>query len=212
MGGLFCGAGFGGGIFAADFGGGFVFAEAFEGGLADEVVGGPGGEVYLRDESGFDRDDAVAGFGGRLVERVGSGAEFFELGADDGVSLLGEAGAGASGVDEVAGAVVVAEEERADAVDSGVAFGGEGEAADDELLLVDAFELDPAGGAAGDVTGVGAFGDDAFGVHLAGLAEDDFAVAFEVFAEADVLGRVGEKVGEDGLCVRAAVGCGGFGR
>ena len=54
MGGLFCGAGFRGGIFAADFGGGLVFAEALEGGLADEVVGGPGGEADLRDERGLD--------------------------------------------------------------------------------------------------------------------------------------------------------------
>ena len=98
-------------------------------------------------------------------------AEFFELGADEVVSFLREAGAGAAGVDEFAVAIV-AEEKCADAVDAGVAFGGEGEAADDELLLVNAFDFEPVGGASGDVFGVGAFGDDAFGVEFAGLVKD----------------------------------------
>ena len=85
-------------------------------------------------------------------------------------SLLGEAGAGAAGVDEVAGLAraafgggVVAEEEGADAVG---AFAGEGEAGDDELLLAEAFGLEPVGGAGAAVGCVGALGDDAFGVEL----------------------------------------------
>ena len=95
--------GWGGGIFAVDFGGGFVFAEAFEGGLADEVVGGPGGEVDLGDELGFDPDGSAAGFGGWVVEGGGFGAESFELVAEDAVGLLGEAGASAAYVDEIVG-------------------------------------------------------------------------------------------------------------
>ena len=39
-----------GGGFLDYFGGGFVFAEAEEGGLAELVVGGPGGEADLGDE------------------------------------------------------------------------------------------------------------------------------------------------------------------
>ncbi len=100
--GVFWAAGFGrgGGDFAADFGGGLVFAEAEEGGLADEVVGGPGGEADLGDERGLDPDDAAAGFGGWFVEGVGGWCESLSsLVAEELVGLLGEAGAGAAGVD-----------------------------------------------------------------------------------------------------------------
>ena len=90
----------------------------------------------------------------------------FELGAELlAGGLLGEAGAGASGVDELL-ACVEAEEKGSDACG---AVRGEGEAADDELLLVEALHLEPGCGASADVLAVGAFGDDAFGVELAGL-------------------------------------------
>ena len=62
---------------------------------------------------------------------------------------------------------------------------GQGEAADDELLLVDALELAPVGGAAGDVFAVGALGDDALGVQFAGLLEDEIAGRVDVIAVAD---------------------------
>ena len=94
-----------------------VFAQALESGLADEVVGGPGGEVDLGDELGFDPDSAAAGFWRDGFEGRGLGAQFVERVAQAGVDLLGEAGAGASGIDELA-VVVVAEEQRADAVDA----------------------------------------------------------------------------------------------
>ncbi len=54
---------------------------------------------------------------GGFSKEVACLAEFFELGAEDVVGFLGEAGAGASGVDEFAVAIV-AEEQRADAVDA----------------------------------------------------------------------------------------------
>ena len=93
----------------------------------------------------------------------------------------------------------MAEEECAYSVDAGVAFAGESEAADDELLLVNAFDFEPVAGAAGDVFGIGSFGDDAFGLEFAGFAEDFTAVGVEVLAEADVFAGVGEQAGEDGF-------------
>ena len=89
--------------------------------------------------------------------------------------------------------VVVAEEQRADAVHAGVAGAGKGVAADDEFLLVEALALEPVGAAAGGVFGGGALGDDAFGVQLAGVVEDGGAVGFEVFGEAEDVGVGAER-------------------
>ena len=49
---------------------GLVFAEAEEGGLADLVVGGPGGEADLGDGGGADPDGVFTG-GGRVRCRTG---------------------------------------------------------------------------------------------------------------------------------------------
>ena len=57
---------------------------------------------------------------------------FLQLVAQDAMRLLREAGAGASGIDEPI-VLVVSEQQRANAVD---AVGGQGEAADHELLFV----------------------------------------------------------------------------
>ena len=67
--------GFGGdgGGFARDFGGGFVFAEAEEGGLADEVVGGPGGEADLGYELGADPEDVRGRRRGGWAAKAGWG-------------------------------------------------------------------------------------------------------------------------------------------
>ena len=76
--------GFGGGHFAGDFRGRLVFAEAEEGGLADEVVGGPGGEADLGDEFGLDPVDAAAGVGGAAGRRASSSvSSLCELGRGD---------------------------------------------------------------------------------------------------------------------------------
>ena len=81
-------------------------------------------------------------------------------------------------------------------------FGGEGEAADDELLLANAFGFEPVGAAAGDVGCGGALGDDAFGVELAGLAEDGGAVGFDVLAEADVVvGALARRAARSGFAL-----------
>ena len=85
----------------------------------------------------------VLGFGG------------FEALAQGGGKLLGKAGAGAAGVDQVTAGfgvfVVVAEEEGADAWTAGIAFAGQGVAADDEFLLVEAFGFEPVAVADTDV-------------------------------------------------------------
>jgi len=126
--------------------------------------------------------------GDALEGRLGY-AKLDELGEKIAAEFLCEAGAGAAGVDEGArrfGAAlygrVVAEEEGSDAVG---AFAGEGKARDDEFLLVEAFGLEPIASARAAVGSVGSFGDDAFGVEGAGFAEDGFAVARDVFGEAD---------------------------
>jgi len=56
---------------------------------------------------------------------------------------------------------------------------------------VEAFGLEPVGGAGAAIGSVGALRDDAFGVEGAGFAEDGFAVAGNVFGKADgfVVGR-----------------------
>ena len=97
------------------------------------------------------------------------------------MDFAGEAGAGASRVDELA-VLVIAEEQRADSINI---IRGQGEAADDKLLLVNALELAPVAGAAGDVFAVGALGDDALGVQLAGLLEDEVAGRIDVLAVAE---------------------------
>jgi len=127
--------------------------------------------------------------------------EGVELVAEELVGLLREAGADAAGVDQLL-SFVVAEEEGAHATHSGVAGPGEGEAADDEFLLVEALALEPGGGAAGDVFGGGEFGDDAFGAHQAGAVEDRGAVGFEVVTEVERV-RVGggEELSEEGFAV-----------
>ena len=112
------------------------------------MFGGPGGEADLGDEDGFDPDGVATGFGGRVEEGGPWVAETFEEVAHAAVRFLGEAGAGASGVDELLVSVIVAEQQGTYAVDAEVALGGKGEAADDELLFADAFELEPGGGAA----------------------------------------------------------------
>ena len=69
-------------LFAADFAGRLVFAKALEGGLADEVVGGPGGEVNLGDELGLDPDGSVARVGRDGIEGCGLATELVEAGAE----------------------------------------------------------------------------------------------------------------------------------
>jgi hypothetical protein len=88
-----------GGFFTGDFGGRFVFAEAEEGGLADEVVGGPGGETDLGYEGRFYPQGTATVGCGYLFDGGFVDVEFRELGEEVALEFLGEAGAGASGVD-----------------------------------------------------------------------------------------------------------------
>ncbi len=99
-------------------------------------------------------------------------------------------------------ALVVAEEERADAAHAGVAGAGQGVAADDEFLLVEAFALDPVGAAAGAVFCGRELGDDALGAHLAGVVEERGAIGFQVLGEAkDVVGDGRDEFGEERFAI-----------
>jgi hypothetical protein len=131
------GIGGGRGEFEHNLGGVLVLAHAEEGGLAGLLVGGPGGETDLGDEGGLDPEGSATGFGEDLVEGGGSRRQGFELLANGPAGFLGESGSGSACADELV-AVVVAEDEGAD---SAGAVGWEGVAADDELLLVEAFGL-----------------------------------------------------------------------
>src|SRR5580704_18842220 len=139
-------------LFATDLTGGLVFAQAVERGLADEVVGTPCGEVNLGDELGLDPDGSVARVGRHGFEGCRVATELVEARAQVGMNFTGEAGASASRVNELA-LLVVAEEQRSDSID---VVRGQGEAADDQLLFVDALELAPVGTAIRDVFAVGA--------------------------------------------------------
>src|SRR6185312_3886420 len=124
------------------------------------------------------------------------------------VGLLVEAGAGTAGIDELCGSAaccgrIVAEQQRADAVHAGVSSGGKRKAADDEFLFVKAFALDPVGGAAGAVGGVGALGDDAFGVHAAGVAQNGRAIAAKVVGEMEGIGvGVSDEIRKESFACR----------
>src|ERR1700722_18087113 len=122
--GLLCAAGLRGNawLFATDLGGGLVFAKTLEGGLAEEVVGGPGGKVDLGYELRLHPDRAAPGLSRWLVEGDSSLVQCIELVAEDAVSFLRKAGTCAASVDEslrrflhaVFVVFVVSEEQRAD--------------------------------------------------------------------------------------------------
>ncbi len=151
------------------------------------------------DQLGLDPDGAAAGFGGDACEGAGGLLERLEFVVEELVSLLREAGAGAAGVDEPS-AIVIAEQQGADALHAGVAGAGEGVSADDEFLFVKALAFDPIGAAPGGVLRGGALGDDALGAQLAGVVEDGGTVGLEVLGEAeDVRVGVGEDFGEQGF-------------
>src|ERR1700679_1530137 len=109
-----------------DLAGGLVLAEALERGLADEVVGGPSGEIDLSDKLGFDPYGSAFCLGWRMVEGGCGSTQFFNLVAEETVSFLSEAGARTASVDEFLrciarcgrGVFVVPEQQSADAVDA----------------------------------------------------------------------------------------------
>ena len=198
----------GGGGFAPDFAGVLVFAEAEEGGLAELLIGGPGGEADLGDQGGLNPDGSAFGLGGGAEEGCRPGFERLETLAELGGELVGEAGAGASGIDKLARlfvgrCLVVADQECAEAGAAGVALAGEGIAADHELLLMEALALEPVGTAGGSIGAVGALRNDALGVELAGLVEHGDAGGREVLGELEVVGVGGLKeVGKELFAVK----------
>src|SRR5690606_14802391 len=93
---------------------------------------------------------------------------------------VAEAGADAPTVDEASCSVVMTEQEGAEVLR---AAGGSSEAADDELLPMEALDLQPGPRAPLFVAAVDAFGDDALQGMAAGVQEDAVALVREVLAE-----------------------------
>ena len=158
-------------------------------------------EADLRDERGLSPRRALARFRRRIFERRGFLFQRLELVAEELVRLLREAGADAAGVDELL-PFVVAEDERAHSAHACVSGAGQGVAADDEFLLVEALALDPVGAASGAVFGGGELGDDALGVQLACVVKECGAVGLHVLADAECVLVGGRKdFGEESFAV-----------
>ncbi len=161
-----------------------ILTQALIRSLPHLLLAGPGGEADLHDEFrlhpvrpapsfGIDRGKGTA----LLYERV-------QPVAQHGMNLLREAGTGTPRVDQLACIAVVAQQQRSDAAH---AVRQINPAANDKLLLMDAFRLEPAGAAAGAVGRIGTFRKDAFGMQLASRVEDLGAIAGQILAEADVV-------------------------
>ncbi len=154
------------GHFPHHVGGVLVPPQALEPGMAQPPVRRPFGETDLGDEPGFHPvhprpGQATDGFEGRLRSLIGRQGR---VQAGQGAPI--EAGAHLAGVSQLAVAVVVAQQQRAE---PGAGSPRVGVAADDELLRVLALELQPVPGAPGPVGRVGPLGDDPFPALDAGL-------------------------------------------
>ena len=124
---------------------------------------------------------ARAAPGGRCANGDVGRRERVETAAQVRRSPAGEAGADLADVDQLAVGIVHAEEQRADAAAPALRVG---EAADDELLLLDALGLLPAAPATGHVGRVAPLRDDALERHAARVTEERLAVARDVIAVA----------------------------
>src|SRR5260221_3080366 len=95
----------------------------------------------------------------------------------------------------------MAEQKRAE---PDAAAGRIGPADDRQLFAALAFDLEPALAAARPVRRIGALGDDALELHLAGLAMEGVAVAAEMVAVADSVRRPREHGSETILTLHQA--------
>ena len=149
--------------------------------MTEAPVVGPLGELDLGHERGLDPVDACGCRWPVTEGRLGD-PKTLEPGSQGTDRGLREARADLSGVDERALAVVDTQEERAQA---GTRPLGLGEAADDELLLVGALDLEPAAAPGRLVRLVPPLRDDALEAEATGLAEEALALAHHVTAVAD---------------------------
>src|SRR3974390_1603659 len=111
--------------------------------------------------------------------------------------LLGEPGAGASCVDELA-VFVITEQQSSD---TATLVGELGEAADHELLFVNALQFQPVPAAARVIWAGGSLADDSLGPQFACPSEDRFAVRLEMLAEAHGAIYLSNHLGENRLAV-----------
>src|SRR6266404_8529207 len=122
----------------------------------------------------------------RQGHRRSGSLEGIEAGPQLGEPRAVEPGSDAAGIAQFPGRVVIAEQQGAEAVPAAL---GVGKADDDELLAVEAFDLQPIGAAAGPIGLVTPLGDRAFEIVLAGLAVELVAVPLLMIAVADHPGR-----------------------
>src|SRR5580704_11262088 len=179
-----------------DIAGVLVVPQALEPRVAQLPVGRPFAEAHLGDQAGLDPVHT----GPRQLAAVERGTILLQAGQRRMQAVqrsLAEAGADLSGVDELAGGVVVAQQQRAE---PGAAPARVGEAADDEFLAGFALELQPVPGPAGPVGGVGALGDDPLPAAGARLPEIGLAVGVLVLGEAQRVGE-GQQAAQDLLAL-----------
>ena len=162
-----------------------VGAQAHEDGEPEAVVVGPLVEFDLGNQLGA--HPLVIGLVQFGIGQEG-GVVYFE-GAHGGEDFVDdgefEAAAYASGVAELA-AFVDAEEQGAKG--GGAVSLATGVAADDELLGLEGFDLEPMTAAGTGLVGaVGAFGDHAFQTEASGPLEEGLAVGFHVFHQLEAV-------------------------
>src|SRR5690606_3427051 len=184
--------------FLHDLLGGLVLAQPPKGRVAQPSVAGPLGERDLCDERRLDPVHAAAcAAGGLRGHRRSAPLERLEPRGERAERPLVEAGADASGVPErLAGTLAHTDEQRAEA---GPGARGVGITDDHELLALQALRFEPALRALLAVAVGRAFRDDAFETQAARLAEERAAVAFDVLAVADRIGRFREQLREQRL-------------
>src|SRR5215470_7467431 len=167
--------------------------------MAQLPVGRPLAEAHLADEAGLGPVHPACRRPRRVaaIERRPVALQAGQRRVEGVQGPLAEAGADLARVHELPVAVVVAEQQRAEAGPRPLWVG---EAADDELLAALALELQPVLGPSGSVRRVGALGDDPLPAVGAGLPVVRLAVGVPVDGEAQ---RVieGQQVAQDLLAL-----------
>ena len=183
--------------FANDVLGGLVVAQGVKDGMPEMAVLCPVRKRDFGQQGGLDPVRLPIVFGG-AGEGAGLLCQLVQLGVDVDQGLVVEAGADAAGIDQAALLVVDADQDGAQGLTG--AF-GVCPAADDELLPMAAFELDPIGGAGRGVGAGLAFADDAFEPHLAGGCDHVLRRGVEGVAESQCRGGIGEQRAQGGSAI-----------
>src|SRR5580704_16353314 len=156
-----------------------VLAQPLERGVAQDAVGGDVAVPDLRDEARLGPVHALfrhsLGQRDRRVwtdDRIEASAQLDKL---RGI----KPGADPPGITERPDRIVIGEQQRAEPLPAAL---GIGKADDDELVIVEAFDLEPVGAAAGAGGLVAALRDDAFELIFAGVAVEFWTAALLMIA------------------------------